>query len=359
MVQAGVQSAMAAPVRLGATMDALLYVDRLAAGQPFTRSDLEFLAAVANQMAARLAGHAPIRTSSPSVAAPVEPSPLPAIVGGDPAILALLATAARVAPTDVPLLITGEPGTGKEMLARHVHAQSPRHQRPFQVVSCAHQPAQLEAVLFGRDQAPGVFELADGGTVFLDDLAGIPATWHDPLVRLVDRQELQRPGTTGMRRLDVRLIAAAADDAVVPAALRSLFGDPLRMPPLRERAGDIALLADAFLQHPTAPHQLAPEARALLLRHPWPGNVRELHQALHHAAARTTQRLITPADLPEIIRHAGREQRDAPVQSLAAVEKAHILRVLEHCAGNKKAAAELLEIDRSTLYAKLKQYGVG
>lgn len=359
MVQAGVQSAMAAPVRIGTTVEALLYVDRLAAGQPFTRSDLEFLAAVATQMAARLAGHAPVPPATRPLSAQAEPPPLPPFIGDDPAITAVLALADRLATSDVPVVIVGESGTGKELLARRIHARSPRHHLPFQVVTCAQAAEKIESVLFGRGQAPGVFELADGGTVFLDDLAALPATLVERLVRVLDQGELQRPDSQVIQHLTVRVIAALSEFAGVPAALRRALGDALTLPPLRARAGDISVLADAMLRQGPTPRQLTPETRALLLRHPWPGNVRELRQVLDQAGARASGSHITPTDLPETLRRAGSGGSDAPIPTLAAVEKAHILRVLDHCGGNKKAAAELLEIDRSTLYAKLKQYGVG
>lgn len=359
MVQSGVRSAMAAPVRLGATVHALLYVDRLGADEPFTRSDLEFLAAVATQIAGRLTGQAPLPTPTVAPVVSMGPPPVPDLLGDDPTIVTLRVVAERLALSDVPVLLAGAAGTGKELLARRIHAYSPRSLLPFQVVACAQAATQLEAVLFGRTQAPGVFELADGGTVFLDDLAALPTSLHAALVRLLDRGELQRPGATTVQHLTVRVIAAVAATSDVPAGLGAVFGDALELPPLRARAGDITLLADAFLARGTAPHHLTPEARALLLRHPWPGNVRELRHVLEQAVARAFGRQITADDLPESLRHASTPLGDAPIQPLAAVEKAHILRVLEHCGGNKKAAAELLEIDRSTLYAKLKQYGVG
>jgi DNA-binding NtrC family response regulator len=359
MVQAGVQSAMAAPVRVGATVQALLYVDRLAAGQPFDRGDLEFLAAVATQMAARLAGRAPIVVQPlPAPAAPEESPPVPTVIGEDPAITALVALTSRLAVSEVPVLITGEPGTGKELLARRIHAQSSRGRMPFHVVACRSSPTQLATMLFGRPQSPGVFELAEGGTVVLDDVGALSGPLVGALLRVLERGELQRPDSAIIHQVDVRIMATARDAAAVPGALRSVLGDALVMPPLRARAGDIAVLSEAFLRQGPTPRHPTPEARALLLRYPWPGNVRELRQALDQAAARATGHLVTPADLPEAVRRGMAEPGETPIPTLAAVEKAHILRVLDHCGGNKKAAAELLEIDRSTLYAKLRQYGL-
>jgi DNA-binding NtrC family response regulator len=374
MVQAGVQSAMSAPVRIGADIHALLYVDRLTVGQPFTRTDLEFLAAVANQMAVRLAS----RTSgevAPSIGQqPAQPrAPAIEVIGDDPAIVQARGQALRLAEAAIPVLITGEAGTGKDLLARFIHSHSARHARPFQVVTCAALDDQsAEALLFGRAQAagaPGIFELADGGTLYLDEIADLPRSVQARVQRVIETGELQRPGLAALHRVDVRVIAASVHDLrqaqMHPGLLQVFAGKPLELAPLRQRAGDIEILTQAFLaragvdNHQPA-KRLAPESRAMLLRYSWPGNVRELRHVLERAVLMATGATITPDALSDALRspdpqHSG----SSAIESLATVERAHILRVLDHCGGNKKAAAELLEIDRSTLYAKLKQYGLG
>ncbi len=373
MVQSGVQSAMSAPVRIGADTHALLYVDRLTPGQPFTRTDLEFLAAVANQMAVRLAS----RPSSDPLPSPetVQSAPVPEIelIGTDPVIVQLREQALRLAQVAVPVLITGESGSGKELLARFIHARSARSGRPFQVVTCAALDDQgAEALLFGRGAgAPGIFELADGGTVFLDEISALPMTVQARVQRVGETGEVQRSGFAAVRRVDVRLIAASVralgDVYKTPLHLGLLHvfaGRPLEIPPLRQRAGDIEPLAQAILEQVASVRhepakRLTPETRAALLRYGWPGNLRELRHVLEHAVSAATDATITADELPKsLLAPTASHTSGGAIEPLATVERNHILRVLDHCAGNKKAAAELLEIDRSTLYAKLKQYGV-
>jgi DNA-binding NtrC family response regulator len=374
MVQAGVQSAMAAPVRIGDAVQALLYVDRLTAVQPFTRTDLEFLAAVANQMAARLSS----RSASEAALAdgPRETTvsaPVVEVLGDDPALVQVREQALRLADVTLPVLITGEVGTGKELLARFIHAHSRRSGRPFQLVTCAALDDQgAEVLLFGRAQGagtPGIFELADGGTIFFDELSDLPPSVQARVLRVIETGEVQRPGLATLHRVDVRLIAASTGQpqksAVLPGLTHVFAGKSLVLPPLRERAGDIEVLTHSVLDHQAAtlhqaPKRLSSEARAVLLRHSWPGNVRELRQVIERAFVMANGVVITPADLPDFAHAAKPTQPTAgAIEPLAVVERAHILRVLDYCDGNKKAAAELLEIDRSTLYAKLKQYGVG
>ncbi len=379
MVQSGVQSAMAAPVRIGDDVQALLYVDRLVAGQPFTRTDLEFLSAVANQMAVHLANRATVAALQEQVQRLQQPL-LPAVqmIGDDPAMVEARAQAERLAQVTLPVLIIAEPGCGKELLARFIHGHSPRAARPFQVITCANLDDQgAEGMLFGRRQehgltTPGVFELADGGTVYFDELSDLPLALQARLLRLLEAGEVQRPGEATLHRVDVRIIAASSHhlaDAQTRGQVRAdlvhaLAGKQLELPPLRQRLGDVEALAEFFLGQQAALHQqpikrLTPEAKAALLRHGWPGNVRELRQVVERAGVLSADHQLHLSDLPEGIRTGVPTAVTSPIVSLTTIERAHILRVLEHCGGNKKAAAELLEIDRSTLYAKLKQYGMG
>ena len=276
------------------------------------------------------------------------------------------------------MLILGESGTGKELIARALHRQSARSERPLQVVNCAALAAdQVEAVLFGQvkgdgagESRPGIFEQADQATLFLDEIGELPAGAQAKLLRALEQGEIQRLGDGAMRRVDVRVIAATNHD-LREEVRAGRFREDLRhrldvlavtAPTLRSRPADIDLLSDHFLRdHARRLGQplkrLAPETRALLLRHPWPGNVRQLKNAVERACTLAADRVIHPRDLPDDLRGAETPPSATPIASLAVIERAHILRVLEHCGGNKKAAAELLEIDRSTLYAKLRQYG--
>ncbi len=380
MAQAGVRSAMAAPLRLGDEVHALLYVDRIAAIEPFSRTELEFLAAVANQLAVQLHNRANVAHLEAEVERLIDaPKAAPlALVGTAPALVAVRGVLARAAVAPAPVLLLGESGTGKELAARILHQGSPRAARPFQIAACAATGGvELETMLFGRaaggagDAArPGIFELADQATLFLDEVGELPPALQGRLLRLLDQGEVQRSGDGAVRRVDVRLIAASARDLGDEVAAGRFRADLLTrlevvtvtMPPLRERLGDLDLLIDHFLAENARRlaqplRKLAPEARAVLLRHPWPGNVRQLKNVIERACVLATDQVIQAADLPDTVRGADLPSGASPIASLAAVERAHILRVLDQCGGNKKAAAEMLEIDRSTLYAKLRQYG--
>jgi DNA-binding NtrC family response regulator len=206
----------------------------------------------------------------------------------------------------------------------------------------------------------------------MDELADVPMMLQARIVRLLESGEVQRPGEATLRRVDVRVIAASSKNltqALASGNLRAdlfhaLEGRQLAMPALRQRPGDIDVLATYFCDHQAEQqHQpakrLSHEAKALLMRYTWPGNVRQLRQIIEQTWALSSERTIQAADFPNVVREPTSLASDSQSNSLAAVERAHILRMLDQCDGNKKAAAELLEIDRSTLYAKLKQYGVG
>jgi two-component system, NtrC family, response regulator HydG len=382
MVQAGVRSAMAAPLRIGDEIHALLYVDRLSGTASFTRVDLEFLAAIANQMAVQLHN----RTHVAELVAEVErlqaepPTRGIDLIGKDPAMVGVESFIRKAGPTPAPVLVLGESGTGKELVARAIHQYSQRADRPLQVVNCAAIAESLvESTLFGHvkgaftgadETRPGLFELADQGTLFLDEIGELPLGVQAKLLRALEQGEVQRVGDGGTRKVDVRLIAATNRDLREEVDKGSFREDLLHrldvlsvlLPPLRNRPGDIDLLIDHFLQENAKRlaqplKKVTPEARALLLRYAWPGNIRQLRNTIERACIMAPDKSITPSDLPEAIRGAETVIMQTPIVPLAEVEKAHILHILEHCGGNKKAAAELLGIDRSTLYAKLRQYG--
>jgi two-component system response regulator HydG len=382
MVQSGVRSAMAAPLRIGDELHAALYVDRIAEAQPFTRAELEFLAAAANQLAVQLHNRASVaELEAEVVRLKSDPKPsAPSLIGADPAMKAIAEFIARAAPTDAPVLILGESGTGKELIARAIHAASKRSGRPLQVTNCAALAESLiESTLFGHvkgaftgadESRPGLFELADQATLVLDEVGELPLGVQAKLLRALEQGEVQRVGDGAIRRVNVRVIAATNRDLGEEVKAGRFRGDLLHRldvltvttPPLRARPADIDVLIDHFL-HDNA-HRLAqplkrfaPEARAMLLKYHWPGNVRQLKNVVERACIMAPDKVIQPADLPESLRGPDVPAFTTPIASLGTIERAHILRVLEHCGGNKKAAAELLEIDRSTLYAKLRQYG--
>jgi two-component system response regulator HydG len=389
MAQAGVTSAMAAPLRVGDEVHALLYVDRIGGSRPFTRVELEFLAAVANQLAVQVHNQAHVAALTAEVerlAARPAQAPI-ALVGRDETMAPVRAFIEQAAASSLPVLIEGESGTGKELVARAIHAASARREKPFHVVhTTSKEPGALEGALFGAvvgegasEHRPGLFELADGASVFVDDLDECPAALLPRLQRLISAGEVQRQGDVHWRRVDVRLIIAMGrQPGDEPPRQRGdllpgLEALRLLLPPLRQRGLDIDVLLDHFLAvhaqrfgHPLK--HVSAEARAVLLRYAWPGNVRQLRDLVERCCVLTADRSIGVADLPEYLRApppAGTAAGQgtsvvcaSPLASLASVERAHILAVLQRCGGNKKATAEVLGIDRSTLYAKLRGYGV-
>ncbi|MEK7414361.1 MAG: sigma 54-interacting transcriptional regulator [Planctomycetota bacterium] len=385
MVTAGVRSAMAAPLRIGDEVHALLYVDRVTGNKPFERSDLEFLAAVANQLAVQLTNRQQVARLEAEVDR-LQTAPRKtqlAIVGNDPSMQVVQSFISRAAPTNAPVLILGESGTGKELVARAIQQQSKRAERPFQIVNCAAIAENLvESTLFGHvkgaftgadETRPGVFELADGATLFLDEVGELPLSTQAKLLRALEQGEVQRVGDGTLRKVDVRLVAATnrelAEEVTAGRFREDLFHRlnvlSVVLPPLRARPADVEVLIEYFLADSAKRlgqevKRLAPEARTLMLRYPWPGNVRQLKNVLERATIMSLGTTIQPTDLPAEVRsEVATVGLTAPMAPLAVVEKTHILSVLERCGGNKKQAAEVLAIDRSTLYAKLRQYGQG
>jgi two-component system response regulator HydG len=308
------------------------------------------------------------------------------IVGRSAPMRALLERMSRVAPTDTTVLITGETGTGKELVARGVHALSPRAKKPFVAVNCsALAEGLLESELFGhvrgaftgaaRDRA-GVFEAAEGGTLFLDEIGSTTPALQSRLLRALQEREVTRVGSSTPIRVDVRVIAATNLD------LRMLVADgkfredlyyrlavyPLNVPPLRERMTDIPLLVEHALAHlrrriPTGINlSVSPLAMRLLRQYEWPGNVRQLFAALETAAISAGDAgRIEAQHLPDEIReaqdathHGARYKAStAPDDERSAIEAA-----LAHTGGTLSRAAELLGMGRTTLWRKMRAYGI-
>ena len=287
----------------------------------------------------------------------------------------------RVGPTDSTVLITGESGTGKELVARAIRDHSGRSDRPFVTVDCGALVGTLfESELFGHVKGSftgatglkhGRFELANGGTIFFDEIANVSPDIQAKLLRVIQEREFTRVGATQVIRIDVRILAATSRN--LPAEIREgrfredlfyrLCVVPIVLPPLRQRREDIPLLANHFLQKHTRRwhHQIrgfSREAMEALIRHDWPGNVRELENAIERAIVLAQSDTITPADLPYHGTLVDPKAGDKPLVPLAAVEKEHIARVLQYHAGNRTAAAKTLGIDRKTLWRKIRAYGL-
>ena len=300
------------------------------------------------------------------------------IVGDSPPMRKVLELAEHVAKTDATVLIRGESGTGKELVARAVHANSPRRYAPIITVNCGGLPETLlESELFGHEKGAftgahyrrkGRLEMADGGTLFLDEVGSISIKTQVDLLRVLETKEFTRVGGTKSVKVDFRIICATNENletAVSEGRFREDFYYrvnvfSIEVPPLRARRSDIPLLARHFVarfarQMETSIHSIAPEAMAILEAYDWPGNVRELSNAVERAMVVGKTDAIQPEDLP-----VGRSipGSAAEADSLAEVERRHIGAVLERTDWNITHSAELLKIDRVTVYNKIKKYGL-
>jgi DNA-binding NtrC family response regulator len=303
--------------------------------------------------------------------------PVPVLIGQSQVMTALLATVRRIAPSDANVLIQGESGTGKGLVARIVHEQSARRSGPFLVINCsAFQDQLLESELFGHEKGAftgaaaakqGLFEVADGGTLLLDEVGEMSAAMQAKLLQVLDTRELRRVGGTRVHRVDVRIIAATNKDLAQEVRAARFRGDlyyrlnvvSMTLPPLRERKEDIPLLIEHFLKQfgtTRTGKTLSLEALQLLTDYAWPGNVRELANSIERLLILTPGEAIEPDDLPANIRQPGGPARG--VSSLAEMERLHVMRVLAETHGKKMQAARLLGIDLKTLNQKIKRYNI-
>jgi two-component system response regulator AtoC len=306
------------------------------------------------------------------------------IVGRSPQMLQVYKTIARVAESRSTVLVTGESGTGKELIARAIHFNSPRATRPFVAVDCSSlAETLLESELFGHLRGAftgavttkkGLFEEADSGTCFLDEIGDISLTMQAKLLRVLQEHEIKRVGGTETIKIDVRIVAATNQN------LEALVGEKrfredlfyrlnvvsIHLPSLRERPEDVPLLADHFLRKFAAQNnkpvsRISPEAMDLLLRYRWPGNVRELENVMERAATLSSTPLILPEDLPRRLQMEPAQMSLSSLPSrmpLSELEKLYIQKVLEETGGNKKKAADILGIDRRTLYRMATRLGL-
>ena len=308
---------------------------------------------------------------------------LPGLIAQSPAMQTVLDLVERVAPTDATVLIQGESGTGKEVIAKAVHHASARAARPFVAVNCGAVPETLlESELFGYVRGAftgaaggklGLFEEADGGTLFLDEIAEMPPTLQVKLLRALQSGEVRRLGATQAATIDVRVLAATNGDLATRISQGSFREDlfyrlnviQVTLPPLRDRREDIPALAEHFLARAATKlgrtRRLSPAALERVLRYPWPGNVRELENAIERAAILSRSETVEPDDLPPHV-SAGLQLGPSPALprqiTLAEAERAHILTTLERFGRNHSGAAEALGIGRTTLWRKLKEYGI-
>ena len=308
------------------------------------------------------------------------------LVGSTPEMLKIFQLIEKVSKNRSTVLIQGESGTGKELIARAIHFNGPWAQKPFMPVDCsAINPNLVESELFGHEKGSftgaiyskkGVFRLSEGGTVFLDEITELPRPAQAKLLRVLQEHMVKPVGGANYIPVDVRVLAASNED-VEKAVREGKFREDLyyrlnvvqiQVPPLRQRKDDIPLLVVHFIEkyrqkHPNSKiRRVAPAVLRIFRAYSWPGNVRELENVIERAFALESGAEIQAGDLPEYLRHeVGAALRDfevPPLRSLEELEREAIERTLHATRGDKNQAAQILGIDRSTLYRKMKRYGL-
>jgi two-component system, NtrC family, response regulator HydG len=312
------------------------------------------------------------------------------VIGSSPAMHSVVAKLRQIAPTAASVLITGESGTGKELVAKALHINSPRKNKPFVPLNCAELGEHvLESELFGhvkgaftgadRDRI-GRFQYANGGTLFLDEIGDMPMTIQAKLLRVLETGEIVRVGTNDPVKVNVRLISAThrdLGDAIAEGNFRQdlyhrLKVVSVKLPPLRERRDDIPLLIDYFLKEFAAAHgktirAVTPAVRKVLLGYSWPGNVRELRNVIESMVVMDADGVLDTDDLTEDLQQVastGKGDGSSGVdmlvgKSLEEIERHYILETLKQTGGNREEASRLLGIGERTLYRKLKEYQIG
>jgi len=311
-----------------------------------------------------------------------------ALIGQHPLIQRIQTLIRKVATTDATVLISGESGTGKELVARQIHALSTRANGPFIPLNCGAIPAELlESELFGHERGAftgavgarhGMFQVASGGTIFLDEVAEMSPPLQVKLLRVLQEREFRPVGSDKSLKTDVRVIAASNKELFEEVSKGRFREDlfyrlqviPIRVPPLRDRRSDIPLLVDHFLEkmnarRPQGPVRIADEARVQLWEYDWPGNVRELENVIEQLVILADDDSIEVDDLPSSIRRfVVGKHNPTPVLSdegfdfnraVEAFENQLIVEALRRSGGNKQAAARLLGLKRTTLVAKLRR----
>ncbi|MGB5139814.1 MAG: sigma-54 dependent transcriptional regulator [Candidatus Zixiibacteriota bacterium] len=310
------------------------------------------------------------------------------IIGSSEVMIEVMRLVQKVAPSDTTVLLTGESGTGKELFARAIHSLSERHAKPYITINCAAIPGELlENELFGSEKGAftssharkmGKFEIANGGTIFLDEIGDLEFSLQAKLLRVLQEQTFERLGGTKPMKVDVRIITASnvnLQEAIAKKRFRedlfyrlSVF--PIHIPPLRERREDIAPLANYFVdkywrQMKKGEKSLSHEAMAILERYHWPGNVRELENTVERAIILAEGKKIRPEQLAirlatsdEIRLREGAGLKEVGQMAQMQAERGMIIRILNQTRGNKRKTADILKIDYTTLFEKIKKYDI-
>jgi len=311
------------------------------------------------------------------------------IIGKNPKMVEICKLIQKVAGADAAVLLNGETGTGKELFAKSIHLLSPRKDRPFVTLNCAAIPHELlENELFGSEKGAftgaharkmGKFEIADTGTIFLDEIGDMDISLQAKLLRVLQQKNFERLGGTKSIDVDVRVIAATNMDLSEQIKIKKFREDlyyrlsvfPILIPPLRERPEDVKELAEYFLARHTCnkkgkPKSFSRDAIGLLEKYHWPGNVRELENTVERAVILAEGKKVTPEHLAirirstdEIRLREGAGLKEIGAHAQARAEKAAILRVLKEVRNNKRKASKILKIDYTTLFDKIKKYSIG
>jgi len=392
--QSGIRSVLCVPLVEGDQVSGFLYADNFISREPFSKEDLDFVAAVGALVASWLRQRREAAISGAALAGAVHaPAGRHTFVTQNARVKEILEVVHKVARSDATFLITGESGTGKELIARMAHMASSRARGPFICINCAALPdTLLESELFGHEKGAftgavasriGKFEAARGGTIFLDEIGDISLAAQAKVLRVLQEKEVERLGGNRSVPVDVRIIAATnknlADEIRAGRFRDDLFYRlnviRIELPPLRERLNDLPALVEFFIQSlrsetHSSVRGASREALDVLARYSWPGNVRELRNVIERAVVLGTDEAIWPDDLPPEVRGlvapaafgssetALAAEQSSTLCSLAECEREHILRVLNHTGWNKKRAAEILGISRSALYEKIATYSL-
>ncbi|MNK15235.1 Formate hydrogenlyase transcriptional activator [compost metagenome] len=349
--------------------------------KPFREKDLFIMLDIANE---RL--NSENKAEEPKIESIENRSLKNQLIGSSPALNEVLSQVELVAPTDTSVLLLGESGTGKEKIAQSLHQLSLRKQQPLVVVNCAAIPLSLmESELFGHEKGAftgaqnrriGKFELADGGTIFLDEIGELPLEAQTKLLRVLQEQEIDRVGGELPVKINVRIIAATNRNLEQEVALGHFRLDlyyrlnifPIAIPPLRERTGDIEVLANYFLAFYATKLQknvtaFSAHALANMQAYPWPGNIREMQHLIERTVLLAKDPVINDMVFTEYLESKLKisDFSSQRLASLEEIEREHILRVLESCKGKISGpggATEILQISSSSLYSKMKKFGI-
>jgi len=369
-----IRSAICSPLLFREEVMGIIYLDNRASAGSFSQDDLMFLTALCHHAGVAIGNawlHRQVVQENIRLGNALKPKFQ--IVGDSEKMKKVFSTIKKVAPSDVTVLLQGKTGTGKELLAKAIHALSPRSNKVFVAVNCAAIPKELiESELFGHERGAftgatsareGKFQMAHTGTIFLDEVGDMSLDMQAKVLRTLEEKEFQRIGGTKNIEVDVRVIAATNKDlkkAVEEGKFREdlyyrLNVVSIELPTLRERKKDIIPLAEYFIAGRVK--KISTSAQRLLLSYDWPGNVRELKNCVDRAVVLGDGEVLQPEDLPHNMRKSG-QVISAPIESLDDMEEDHIIRVLRYTGWNKSDAAKILEITRQTLDNKIKKYKI-